>query len=284
MNDQVEKLKSYGIPVCHVTSTMQPEERNSVFHELTNRIPKYKFFYVTPEFALSAQAVSCFQLMIENQSLEQLVVEAHCVNTWGNSFRPAYQKLIELKQFNRPIAAFTGTATQETQQHIVEGLGLNQPIIYQASCNRSNLSFSVMKKGEKHSKEDVVQYVHEHHPNDCGIVYCLSTKDTVELAYIFKSKGFSAVCYHGKLDFFEKAENAKLWLNGQTKIMCGTSAFGMGIDKPDVWFVIHNSISRSLEHYYQEAETAGRDGKPSTLIIMFRFADRNQLICTVLAN
>ena len=100
----------------------------------------------------------------------------------------------------------------------------------------------------------------------------------------FKSKGFSAVCYHGKLDFFEKAENAKLWLNGQTKIMCGTSAFGMGIDKPDVWFVIHNSISRSLEHYYQEAETAGRDGKPSTLIIMFRFADRNQLICTVLAN
>ena len=123
MNDQVEKLKSYGIPVCHVTSTMQPEERNSVFHELTNRIPKYKFFYVTPEFALSAQAVSCFQLMIENQSLEQLVVEAHCVNTWGNSFRPAYQKLIELKQFNRPIAAFTGTATQETQQHIVGRVG-----------------------------------------------------------------------------------------------------------------------------------------------------------------
>ena len=285
MNDQVEKLKSYDIPVCHVTSTMQPEERDSVFHDMTNRIPKYKFFYVTPEFSLSAQAVSCFQLMIENQSLERFVVdEAHCVNTWGNSFRPAYQKLIELKRFNRPIAAFTGTATKETQQQIVEGLGLNQPTIYQASCNRSNLSFSVMRKGEKHSKEDVVQYVHEHHPNDCGIVYCLSTKDTVELAYIFKSKGFSAVSYHGKLDFFEKAENAKLWLTGQAKIMCGTSAFGMGIDKPDVRFVIHNSIPRSLEDYYQEAGRAGRDGQPSTCIIMFRFADRNQLIRTVLLN
>ena len=115
-----------------------------------------------------------------------------------------------------------------------------------------------MRKGEKHSKEDVVQHVHEHHPNECGIVYCLSTKDAVELAYIFKSKGFLAAYYHGKLDFFEKGENAKLWINGQAKIMCATSAFGMGIDKPDVRFVIHNSIPRSLEDYYQEPGRAGR--------------------------
>ena len=104
-------------------------------------------------------------------------------------------------------------------------------------------------------------------------------KNTVELAYIFKSKGLAAVYYHGKLDYFEKASNAKVWLEGQALIMCATSAFGMGIDKPDVRFVIHNTIPRSLEDYYQQAGRAGRDGNPSCCVVMFRFADRNQLVC-----
>jgi RecQ family ATP-dependent DNA helicase len=285
LNDQVRTLKSHDIPVCYVTSTMLPEERDYVFHELTKTSPKYKFLYVTPEFALSTQASSCFQSMVENQSLNMFIIdEAHCVNTWGNSFRPAYGKLIELKKYNKPIAAFTGTATHQTQKQIIEGLGLNEPHIFQASCNRSNLSFSVLKKNDKHAKEYVVEYVQEHHANECGIVYCLSTRDSVELAYIFKAKGLSAVYYHGKLDFFEKADNAKSWLEGRAKIMCATSAFGMGIDKPDVRFVIHNSLPRSLEDYYQEAGRAGRDGNPSACIIMFKFSDRNQLIRAVSSN
>lgn len=279
LNDQVRKLKSYEIPVCYVTSSLLPEEKDSVFNELTKKEPKYKFFYATPEFALSEQALSCFKAMTGNQTLNRFVIdEAHCVDTWGSNFRPSYGRLGELKQFERPVVAFTGTATCQTQKRIIEKLRLSQPDIHKASCNRNNLSFSVVKKSDKHAKEELVEYVKQHHPNQCGIVYCSSTKDTVELAYIFKSKGLAAVYYHGKLDYFEKSSNAKTWLQGQVLIICATSAFGMGIDKPDVRFVIHNTIPRSLEDYYQEAGRAGRDGNPSCCIVMFRFADRNQLL------
>jgi superfamily II DNA helicase RecQ len=112
----------------------------------------------------------------------------------------------------------------------------------------------------------------------CGIVYCFCTKDTVELAYIFKSKGIPAVYYHGQLDYFEKTENARAWLSGKAPIICATSAFGMGIDKPNVRFVVHLSMPRSLEDYCQEAGRAGRDGSIAHCILMFRFEDRNKLI------
>lgn len=282
LNDQVTKLINLNIPVCFVTSTMHPNERELVFHQLTKVDTKYKFFYATPEFVLSHQAKICFEAMVENDTLRRFVVdEAHCTDTWGNSFRPAYNNLSELKAFLKPICAFTGTATPRTQAQIVQKLGLTTPKIFQTSCNRENLHFAVKKKGEKHPKEDLVEYIKVNFGKQCGIVYCFSTKDTVELAYIFKSKGVPATYYHGQLDNFEKKANAKAWLEGKALIMCATSAFGMGIDKSDVRFVIHMTLPRSIEDYYQEAGRAGRDGNPSTCIIMFRFADRNPLLRTI---
>ncbi len=128
----------------------------------------------------------------------------------------------------------------------MEKLGLVQPVILQSTCNRGNLVFKLINKSGPHAEEDVVKHVQENFANVCGIVYCFSTKDTVELAYIFKSKGVSCVYYHGQLDYFERTDNARAWLSGKAQVICATSAFGMGIDKPDVRFVIHLSLPRSL--------------------------------------
>jgi bloom syndrome protein len=217
--------------------------------------------------------------MVENKSLLRFIVdEAHCIDMWGQNFRPSYSELGNLKQFGRPIAAFTGTATNITKQRIVKNLGLVEAVVLQSTCNWSNLIFNAVPKNGPHAKEDVVKYVQDNYCDSCGIVYCCTTKDTVELAYIFKSKGMSAVYYHGKLDFFEKNDNAKAWLSGKASVMCATSAFGMGINKPDVRFVVHLSLSKSLEEYYEEAGRAGRDRVKSNCTLMYRFEDRNKLI------
>ena len=285
MNDQVSKLKKFGINVCYVTSSMASNVREVVFHELTCKSTNYKFFYLTPEYALSSAAMATFKTMSENGTLLRFIVdEAHCADMWGQSFRPSYGQLLKLKEFNKPIVAFTGTANSQTEQRITKKLGLLEPVIFRSSCDRENLFFKVVQKCGPHAKEDVVKYVIDNFQQTCGIVYCLSTKDTIEMAYLFKSKGVAAVYYHGQLDFFEKTENAQTWLSGKVNIICATSAFGMGIDKPDVRFVIHLSIPKTLECYYQEAGRAGRDGKRSQCILMFRFEDRNKLLQLILKS
>ncbi len=285
INDQVSKLKKIGISVCYVNSSMAPNVREIVFHELTCKPTQYKFFYLTPEYALSPPAIATFKTMAENGTLLRFVIDkAHCADMWGQNFRPSYGQLLTLKEFNKPIAAFTGTATSQTEQTIVKKLGLLAPVILRSSCDRKNLFFKVVQKSGPHAKEDVVKYVIDNFPQTCGIVYCLSTKDTIEMAYIFKSKGLAAVYYHGQLDFFEKTENAQAWLSGKVNIICATSAFGMGIDKHNVRFVIHLSIPKTLEYYYQEAGRAGRDGEMSQCILMFRFEDRNKLLQLILKS
>ena len=277
LNDQVSKLRNYVVSVCYITSSMLPEERDMIFQELTKEAPCFKLFDLTPESALSSQVTACFQQMAANKSLSRFVIdEAHYIDTWGQTFRPSYGCLSKLKQFGQPI----GNATAQTQQRIVEKLGLVEPVILQSTCNRPNLFYKVMPKSGPHSKEELVCYVQDNFCNlcTCGIVYCFSTKDTVELAYIFQSNGLSAVYYHGQLNFFKKSDNAKAWLSGKALIMCATSAFGMGIDKADVRFVIHLSLPKTLEEYYQEAGRTGRDGQNSQCVLMFRFEDRSKLV------
>lgn len=195
LNDQVTKLINLNIPVCFVTSSMHPNERELVFHQLTKVDTKYKFFYAMPEIVLSHQANVCFEAMVENDTPRRFVVdEAHCTDTWGNSFRPAYNNLSELKAFMKSVCAFTGTATPGTQAQIVQKLRLTTPDIFQTT---------------------VVEYIKVNHAKQCGIVYCFSTRVTVELAHIFKSKGVPATYYQGQLDHFERKANAKARLEAR---------------------------------------------------------------------
>ena len=266
-------------------SSLLPEEWDAVFHELTKSTSKVKFFFLTPEYALLPQATACFHAMAENNTLARFVIdEAHCVDTWGQSFRPSYGELDQLKQFGRPISAFTRTATNESKEIIVLKLGLVDPVIIQPTCDRPNLSYNAIPKSGPHSKEDLVKYVQEKFHDKCGIVYCSTIKETVELAYIFKSKGVTAVFYHGQLDFFDKSDNGRARLTGKALVMCATSAFGMGIDKPYVRFVMHLSMPRSIEEYYQEAGRAGRDGDFANCVLMYRFEDRNKLLQLIAAK
>ena len=168
-------------------SSLLPEERDAVFHELTKSTSKVKFFYLTPEYALSPQATACFHAMAENTLARFVIDQAHCVDTWGQNFRPSYGELDQLKQFGR----------------LELSLELD-PVTIQSTCDRPNLSYNVIPKSGPHSKEDLVKYVQENFHDKCGIVYCSTTKETVELAYIFKSKGVTAVFYHGQLDFLTK--------------------------------------------------------------------------------
>ena len=204
-SDQVNKLKNYGINVCSVNSSMTTEERDIVFHSLTNPETSFKFFYLTPKYTLSPPALKCFETMVENKSLVRFVVdEAHCVDIWGQNFRPSYGELGNLKQFGKPTAAFTGTATKLTKKQIVKKLGLVDAVVFQSTCNRKNLFFNVVHKSGPHAKEDVVKFVYDNYNDSCGIVYCSRTKDTVELAYIFKTKGLSAVYIMVNLTFLKR--------------------------------------------------------------------------------
>ena len=220
-SDQINKLKRYGINVCSVNSSMTTEEREIVFHSLTNLSTPFKFFHLKPGYALSPPALECFKTMGENSLVRFIVDKAHCVNIWGQIFTTSYGELGNSKQFGRPIAAFTDTATKVTMEGIVEKLGLVDAVVLQSTCNRKNLFFNIVHKSGPHVKEDVVKFVYDsYNDSSCGIVYCTRMKDTVELAY----KGMSAVYYHGQRDIFKKNDNARAWLSGKASVMCATSA------------------------------------------------------------
>ena len=208
-----------------------------------------------------------------NHTLAQFVIdEAHCIDQWGFNFRPSYCGLGTLKEYSVPIVALTGTATKRTVHIIVSQLKMDNPVIIEQSFLRPCLTYSVVTK-KSSAKNDITELIKEEFSEMCGIVYCCERRDTIDMAYTLKSKGINATCFHGALDPFEKKVNSSAWLEGRALVICATSAFGMGIDKRDVRFVIHLTIPKSPEEYYQEAGSAGRDGAPASCIIFFKFED-----------
>ena len=271
--DQVQRLRGAGVTVAYLVSSMKDEEKEVVRHNLSMPNPSYKFLFTTPETITTTSVKRLIQLMCANKTLAQFVIdEAHCIDYWGFNFRPSYSSLGTLKDYDVPIVALTATATDRTVSVISLQLRLQNPIIIAQSFLRSNLHFSVVSK-KSSVKDDIAKLINENFSNCCGIIYCSERKDTIEMAYTLNSKGVNATYFHGALDPFEKKETSSAWLEGRAFVMCPTSAFGMGIDKPNVCFVFHLTLPKSPVEYYQEAGRAGRDGAQSTCTIFFKFED-----------
>ena len=274
MLDQVQHLRSKGLNVAYINSSVTDDDRNTIMHNMVSG--NYNFVFVTPETAGTEEMRSAFQTTKTNGILKYIVIdECHCVDMWGFDFRPAYAQLGVLSQLKCPIVALTATCSTKTEGVIISSLQITNLIIVRETCNRKNISqFVKAKKGD--GKDQVVNEILSEHKNKCGIIYCLQRSDTTDMAYLLQVKGINATYYHGELDPYKKKEYFQAWLDGKAQVMCATIAFGMGIDKADVRFVIHLSLPQLLKCYAQEFGRAGRDGEESTSCIFFRFEDRTR--------
>ena len=274
MLNQVDNLRSKGLNVAYMNASVSMDDKNIIIHNMLLDCPAYNFVFVTPETAVTEDFQKILREMKQKGNLSFIVIdECHCVDMWGFDFRPAYAELGTLASLDCPIVALTATCSSRTEEVITSSLQLTNHKTIRQSCNRENISLSVIpKKGD--GKEQVVFTILQNHRNDCGIVYCLKRTDTTDMCYLLQTKGISATYYHGALDPYKKKENVQAWVEGQSHVMCATIAFGMGIDKANVRFVIHLSLPHSMESYAQEFGRAGRDGDQSVACIFFRPEDR----------
>ncbi|MDO8369076.1 MAG: DNA helicase RecQ [Saprospiraceae bacterium] len=267
MKDQVEGLSANGIPAAFINSSMNADQQRNV--ETALLAGYIKLLYVSPEKLVSQS----FQPLLKRLKISLFAIdEAHCISSWGHDFRPEYTQLKFLKsQFpGIPLIALTATADKLTRKDIVAQLGLSDPAIFIASFDRPNISLTV-RPGQKRF-EQIVEFLKEH-PNQSGIIYCLSRKGCEGLADKLNAKGFRAAHYHAEVPAALRSKAQEDFINDRTPIICATIAFGMGIDKSNVRFVAHYNMPRNLEGYYQEIGRAGRDGLPSDALLFFSYAD-----------
>lgn len=279
--DQVQKLNSLDIPAGHLSGDINPNEMNSIYLELLKREPGLKMLYVTPEkLSASGKLQDTLENLYKRNKLARFVIdEAHCVSQWGHDFRPDYKKLCVLRQKfpGVPTLALTATATPRVRIDILHQLGMKTPKWFLSSFNRPNLKYSVLPKKGKGITKDIVSFIRSKHPRDSGIIYCLSRNECDTVARDLVSAGIKAAAYHAGLTDKQRAKSQTDWISSKTKVICATIAFGMGIDKPDVRFVVHYSLPKSIEGYYQESGRAGRDGELSECILFYSFADKNRI-------
>ncbi len=267
MQDQIDGLAASGVPAAMLTSAQDGLERGRVRGLLGEG--RLKLLFVAPE-RLMAEG---FLAELFEYGLSALAVdEAHCISHWGHDFRPEYRMLGELRRRRPdvPIQAFTATATPTVQRDIVTELDLRDPAVLVGSCDRPNLTYRFLPRGDLHAQ--VLQVVRRH-PGDAGIVYCIRRKDVDKLARELAGDGVRCVPYHAGLDPAERARNQDRFLSEDVDVVVATVAFGMGIDRTDVRYVVHAALPKGLEQYSQETGRAGRDGLPAECVLFSTGSD-----------
>lgn len=268
INDQVTSLNALGINASKITSELNIEEYQQVYNNIKQG--NVSLLYVSPERAV----MSSFKEILRHFRVDFIVIdEAHCLSEWGHEFRPTYRKLDYIrKEFEHiPIAAFTATATSKVAEDIKTTLGLYKPLELKGSFFRKNLILNV-KHRLKNGRTQLLEFI-QNYKKESGIIYTFTQKETEALANFLRQKGIDALAYHAGMPNDLRKRNQELFIQDEVKVMVATIAFGMGIDKSNIRFVVHMDLPKSMESYYQEIGRAGRDGLMSECLLLFSYSD-----------
>lgn len=268
MQDQVMNLKEYGIKAVYLNSSLSYQDKVKAKEKIL--AGKVKIVYVSPEGILASELTEFF----EDVNISMIAIdEAHCVSQWGHEFRKDYTRLGELKdQFpGKPMIALTATADDKTRQDIAQQLRMKKPNIFVSSFDRPNIKYMILERQDE--IKQLNDFIKKNHPKDTGIIYCLSRAKVEKTAATLKKMGHPAVPYHAGLSQEERTRNQNKFNKDERIIVVATIAFGMGIDRPDVRFVAHLDLPKSIESYYQETGRAGRDGKTSSAWMIYGLQD-----------
>jgi ATP-dependent DNA helicase RecQ len=267
MKDQIDSLLECGIAAGRLDSTMSHPERNEIYHRLRER--RLKILYVSPERLL----MQGFLDFLKNEGISSIAIdEAHCVSMWGHDFRPEYRRLSALKEAlpGIPIGAYTATATEHVRRDIAEQLQLDNPDILVGKFDRPNLVYRVRRR--THALKQICNIL-EQHTGESGIIYCIRRADVDEMTQALAGHGYRVAPYHAGMADGEREKNQQAFIDEDVEIIVATVAFGMGIDKSNVRYVIHAAMPKSIEHYQQESGRAGRDNLEAECILFYSGAD-----------
>ncbi|MBE3042346.1 ATP-dependent DNA helicase RecQ [Candidatus Bathyarchaeota archaeon] len=280
MRDQVDHLHALNIHAVAFNGEATKDSKDMIMNMFKEANPEnfIELLYVTPEMFIKNKRFQDAMCQLNRRGkLARIVIdEAHCVSQWGHDFRPDYKLLGEVrKQFRGvPLMALTATATENVIVDVIHNLGMVDSQVFTQSFNRANLYYEVrMKSGNPKAVSDIASLIKEKYADQCGIVYTISRKSAEDVAEKLRDAGIKAAHYHASIEAAAKTDTQRKWQSDRIRVVVATIAFGMGIDKPDVRFVIHHGIPKSLEGYYQETGRAGRDGKPSDCYLYYSLAD-----------